>query len=75
MKIVFLRPLGLPTYLFRQGSSTSNSVGTGVGLAIVQRIVHTSGGKIWVESDGLGKGATFYFTLGDQKISKVQNEK
>jgi len=39
--------------------------GTGVGLALVKRIVEVHGGEIWVESDGLDHGCSILFTLPD----------
>lgn len=41
----------------------AQSDGSGLGLALVKRIVEMYGGKIWVESEGAGRGSCFRFTL------------
>ena len=55
-------------HLFRKysriyGDDRSDAIGSGLGLAICKGIVEAHGGRIWAESEGVGMGARFTFTL------------
>jgi len=76
-KLLFVRDNGMgidPRYhdkLFGLFEKLNPEVeGTGMGLALVKRIVEVHGGKIWVESEGLGKGACFWFSLPKGRSSE-----
>ncbi|MBS3778716.1 MAG: PAS domain S-box protein, partial [Candidatus Thermoplasmatota archaeon] len=52
---------------YKADSSRHDFDSSGLGLPICKRIIEKHSGKIWAESEGLGKGSTFYFTLPKSK--------
>jgi len=54
---------------YKVDTSKNEMDSTGLGLSICKHIVEKHGGKIWVDSPGIGKGSIFYFTL--KSVSKT----
>jgi signal transduction histidine kinase len=59
--------------LFGKLNSSDDHESTGIGLALVKKIIENQGGKIWVESE-VGTGSTFWFTLRKELVQEPVGE-